>query len=82
MTSQWDPLEGRSSQTLSTNDLLQATVAALPHSAVESGARAWVTDGRKTGEGVGAGTGCLAYADNIAGVVTWRRISDDTQVAA
>lgn len=38
----------------------------------------FVTNGRKVGEGVGAGTGVLAYDDGVA----WRRTSDDTTVAA
>jgi len=37
----------------------------------------FVTDGRKTGEGVGAGTGVPAYDDGVA----FRRYSDDTTVA-
>ncbi len=37
----------------------------------------FVTDGRKTGEGGGAGTGTPAYDDGVA----WRRTSDDTTVA-
>lgn len=39
---------------------------------------AWVTDGRKPGEGAGTGTGILAYWDNAAGV--WKRLSDYTAV--
>ncbi len=37
----------------------------------------FVTDGRKVGEGVGAGTGTPAYDDGVA----WRRTGDDTTVA-
>ena len=37
----------------------------------------FVTDGRKTGEGAGVGTGTPAYDDGVA----WRRTSDDTTVA-
>ena len=77
-----DPLGERAAQVLSTNDLLYATVAQLPAANVQSGARAWATDGRKSGEGAGAGTGVLVYADNQAGTVTWRRLSDDTVAAA
>ena len=43
----------------------------------ETGRLLFVTDGRKTGEGGGAGTGVLAYDDGVA----WRRTSDDTTVA-
>ena len=43
----------------------------------ETGRLLFVTDGRKVGEGVGAGTGVLVYDD----AVEWRRASDDTTVA-
>ena len=43
----------------------------------QAGRLRFVTDGRKTGEGVGAGTGTPAYDDGVA----WRRTSDDTTVA-
>lgn len=53
------------------------TVAGLPLSG-EVGRIAFATNGRKTGEGAGAGTGVLVYDDGTA----WRRTSDDTTVAA
>ena len=43
----------------------------------QAGRFRFVTDGRKVGEGVGAGTGVPAYDDGVA----WRRTSDDTTVA-
>ncbi len=43
----------------------------------QAGRVVFVTDGRKVGEGPGAGTGVLAYDD---GGVSWRRPSDDTVV--
>lgn len=43
----------------------------------QAGRLLFVTNGRKTGEGVGAGTGVLAYDDGVA----WRRTADDTTVA-
>lgn len=49
---------------------------------VRPGEMMWARDGRRTGQGLGAGTGCPVYADTIAGVTTWRRLSDDTVVAA
>lgn len=52
-------------------------VSALPAAGV-AGRVAFPTDGRKVGEGPGAGTGVLAYDDGTA----WRRSSDDTTVAA
>lgn len=80
----FDPLGDRSGQPLSVNAMLTATVADLEanySSAVQSGAQAWASDGRKTGEGAGAGTGVPVYADNQDGTVTWRVYADDTAVA-
>jgi len=53
------------------------TFANLP-AAGQAGRLRFVTDGRKIGEGVGAGTGVPAYDD---GGATWFRTSDDTAVA-
>ncbi len=39
----------------------------------------WVTDGRKMGEGAGAGTGVLVYYNEAT--TTWKRIADDSDVA-
>jgi len=39
----------------------------------------WCTNCRKTGEGVGAGTGVLVYYDETT--TAWRRISDDVTAA-
>lgn len=44
----------------------------------QTGRWRFVTNGRKVGEGAGAGTGVMAYDDGVA----WRRPSDDTTVAA
>lgn len=52
------------------------TFASLP-AAGQVGRSRFVTDGRKVGEGAGAGTGVPAYDDGVA----WRRTSDDTTVA-
>jgi len=52
-------------------------VANLPSASV-AGRVAFASNGRKSGEGVGAGTGVQVYADGVA----WRRVSDDTTVAA
>ena len=53
------------------------TVAALPVAGIR-GRYAFATNGRKTGEGAGAGTGVLCYDDSVA----WRRVDDGTTVAA
>lgn len=53
------------------------TVATLPTPG-QMGRTAFATNGRKIGEGVGAGTGVPCYDDSVA----WRRYSDDTTVAA
>ncbi len=52
-------------------------VATLP-AAGQDGRVRFATNGRKTGEGVGAGTGVLVYDDGTA----WRRVDDGTTVAA
>ncbi len=54
-----------------------ATVATLP-AAGQEGRILFATDGRKQGEGPGAGTGVPVYDDATA----WRRYSDDTTVLA
>ena len=54
-------------------------VADLPAASSSNiGWRIFVTDGRKVGEGAGLGTGTVAYSDGTA----WRRVADDTTVAA
>lgn len=52
------------------------TVATLP--AGTAGQVAYVSNARKVGEATGAGTGVMAYYSGAA----WRRLSDDTAVAA
>jgi len=54
-----------------------STVAGLP-AAGQFGRLRFATNGRKTGEGLGAGTGVLVYDDSVA----WRRCDDGTTVAA
>jgi hypothetical protein len=60
-----------------TGAVVVSTVAALP-AAGQVGRLLFASDGRKVGEGVGAGTGVLVYDDGVA----WRRTSDDSTVAA
>jgi hypothetical protein len=57
--------------------LLTYTVSTLP-SSPSAGSIAYATDGRKVGEGAGAGTGVPCYYSNG----NWRRYSDDTVVAS
>lgn len=45
----------------------------------KDGMFAYCSDGRKTGEGAGAGTGCPVYFD--VDTVQWLRFSDDSIVA-
>ncbi len=66
-----------------TGGVARSTVANLPAlagAAVEAGRLYFATNGRKTGEGVAAGTGVLVYADGNN--ANWRRVDDGTQVAA
>ena len=46
-------------------------------SGLTAGQQIYISNGRKVGEGTGAGTGVVAYYSNAA----WRRPSDDTAVA-
>ena len=57
--------------------LASYTVATLPSAAV-NGALAFATNGRKTTEATGAGTGVVVAYSNGA----WRRLSDDTTAAS
>jgi hypothetical protein len=61
------------------------TFADLPTAeATKVGWIAFVSNGRKSGEGVGSGSGVLAYCAETGsgtGVYRWFRFSDDTQVA-
>lgn len=59
-----------------TGSIEAITFANLPTPG-QPGRLRFVTDGRKFGEGGGAGTGVPAYDDGIA----FRRTSDDTTVA-
>jgi hypothetical protein len=52
------------------------TVATVPSGV--AGDQIYVSDARKIGEGVGAGTGAIAYYSNG----NWRRLSDDSPVVA
>ena len=60
-----------------TGAVVALAFASLP-AAGQAGSLLFVTDGRKTGEGAGVGTGVLAYDDGTA----WRRVDDGTTVAA
>jgi hypothetical protein len=59
-------------------EVLATTTVAAIGSASPAGRLKYVSNGRKVGEGVGAGTGTLAYSDGSF----WRRVGDDTTVAA
>ena len=61
-----------------TNAIPALVFVDLP-TANQAGRLGFVTDGRKIGEGVGAGTGVVAYDDGTAS--GWRRTADDTVVA-
>ena len=56
-----------------------STISGLPVPSTSTlGRLRFVSNGRKVGEGAGAGTGTIAYDDGIA----WRRVGDDTTVVA
>ena len=54
------------------------TVAELQTRTPRAGRDAWARDGRRQGEGAGAGTGCPVYFDGAK----WCRFSDDTEIQA
>ncbi len=56
---------------------VSARTVALLSTPGHAGRLRFATDGRKVGEGPGAGTGVVVYAD---GGASWRRLSDDTAV--
>lgn len=59
--------------------LIVSTVAALPsYSGQYAGLIAYASDGRRSGEGVGAGSGCPVYFDGS----NWRTFYDNTVAAA
>lgn len=57
--------------------IVTSTVAGLPTPG-QAGRTRFATDGRKTGEGAGLGTGVLCYDDGVA----FRRVDDGTTVVA
>ena len=59
------------------NAVIKLLFADLPV-ADQAGRLRFVTDGRKMGEGPGAGTGVPVYDDGTS--TGWRRMSDDTVV--
>lgn len=56
---------------LDTSNLMKRKKADLPTAGVNNGAHAFATDGRKTGEGAGDGTGVPVWASVTNGTATW-----------
>lgn len=56
------------------------TFATMPTVNNSGGDEIWVSNGRKVGEGAGAGTGVLCYWNPTTG--TWKKHRDDTDVTA
>lgn len=63
---------------LDTESLFNSTLATLPTQGLRDGAQAWIADGRKSGEGAGAGTGLLGYFDSATS--SWLTFRGDTAV--
>lgn len=68
-----------SARSESTGGFTRIAFADLPTPNLSGGRAFYVTNGRKAGEGVGAGTGMLAIETNLSGVATWVRADDMTQ---
>lgn len=62
-----------------TGGIARLTVAELPATG-QAGQLFWVTNGRKSGEGVGAGTGVPAYWNSATS--QWLRFEDNAVVQA
>jgi len=69
-------VRGNISQT--TGGLIPITFAKLPLTNNTGGDLYFVTDGRKSGEGVGAGTGTVVFWNSVTS--QWLRITDNTAV--
>ncbi len=69
--------EGEANERAEVSAAIPAVLFANLPAAGQAGRLRFVTDGRKIGEGVGAGTGVLTYDDGVA----FRRSSDDSTVA-
>lgn len=72
-------LHQRSERAETAGGVATVTFALLPTVNVGTGDLLWCSNGRKIGEGVGAGTGVIVYYN--PGTLTWKRISDDSDVA-
>lgn len=74
-------LAGASTQPRSeyTGGFESKTVANLP-STGQAGQVFWVSNGRKSGEGVGAGTGVIGFWNSATN--QWLRVEDNAQVQA
>lgn len=72
-------IEGNYNSPTLSLDLLEVKIyygtSILP---VQVGSQAFASNGRKVGEGAGSGTGTMVYYDGTA----WRRVGDDTTIAA
>jgi hypothetical protein len=62
-----------------TGGIARLLVADLPTSG-QAGQLFWVSNGRKSGEGVGAGTGVIAFWNNATS--QWLRVEDNAVVQA
>ena len=68
----------RASQSQTTLGLVPLTLAKLPATNNTGGDLYYCTDGRKSGEGAGVGTGTVVFWN--AATSQWMRITDNTQV--
>lgn len=77
---QVDLLTTRSERAETAGGVDISTLATAPHvdDSAGNGDLLWITDGRKLGEGVGNGTGVIAYFNTASD--SWKRLSDDSDV--
>lgn len=74
-------LELRTERAETASGVLELTLAAAPLAVngAKGGDMLFISDGRKSGEGAGAGTGLIAYYNPATD--SWYRPADDTAVA-
>lgn len=65
---------------LGTRGLMQRRKGDLPVSGLRNGAQAFITDGRKSGEGAGNGTGVLCWYDEASGAWIDPRTTAEVEV--
>lgn len=78
LTRRIDTIEVRYERSEISGGVDAVTLANAPTTNVKAGSLVFVTDGRKSGEGAGAGSGVLAFWN--PSTLTWKRVEDNADV--